>query len=772
MREARLLSFLLSAAAVAALLPACLTRPVACDEPTTRTNFTVNVAEEVVRKVDLLFMIDNSESMGDKQELLAQAVPDLVNRLVNPDCLDATGAVVGVSVNGACPAGQALEFPPVHDLHIAVVSSSLGGRGSDACPASQPNPVYPELNAHNDDQGHLLNRGDTSVDGSSETPIADEGSLDFLAWFPTVAANVDAGAPPVPAVTDPNQLVSDFTTLVRGVHEYGCAYAAQLESWYRFLIQPNPFAQILQGPNSPNQRVLDGVDATILQQRAAFLRPDSLVAIFVVTDSNDTTVDPLAMGGDEVGGEGWEFENSAFPGSDTGGAPKGTSACAASPTDAACSSCAFPENAVDPACTPEKYLDPYTTDPLNVRFFHMKQRFGIDPQFPISRYVRGLSLPTVPNRDQEHQNGGAAYTGDTAAGCTNPLFAASLPTDPSQELCMLPAGKRSPREVFYVAVTGVPYELLHFDPNDAQASLLTAQDWVAILGNDPLNYDFSGADPHMLESPTPRAGLPPPTASDTADPINGREWDTGGNDLQFACVFTLATPKDCRLPEYAHACYCNSGLNPPLCDPMTPTTQIRGEAQPAIRELAVARALGQQAVVSSMCPIHTTEASPGDPLYGYRPAMQAIVDRLRGVLGSECLPEPLVTDDTGVVPCVVLETLAAPGDESACDDAAHGLATPTSDVLDPYRKAHPEAATFPVCAVTQLTKDQMDAEGSCTGSPMPGFCYVAGAAAGACNQGIVFSRAGTPSLGSAIAIQCIEAAPSAGGTCQSPDPAD
>src|SRR6266536_2613662 len=42
-----------------------------------------------VKKLDLLLMIDNSASMADKHMILAQVVPDLVNRLVNPVCIDA-----------------------------------------------------------------------------------------------------------------------------------------------------------------------------------------------------------------------------------------------------------------------------------------------------------------------------------------------------------------------------------------------------------------------------------------------------------------------------------------------------------------------------------------------------------------------------------------------------------------------------------------------------------------------------------------------------------
>ncbi len=44
----------------------------------------------IVEKVDLLFAIDNSASMGDKQGLLATAVPVLVSRLLNPNCVDTT----------------------------------------------------------------------------------------------------------------------------------------------------------------------------------------------------------------------------------------------------------------------------------------------------------------------------------------------------------------------------------------------------------------------------------------------------------------------------------------------------------------------------------------------------------------------------------------------------------------------------------------------------------------------------------------------------------
>ena len=62
------------------------------------------------------------------------------------------------------------------------------------------------------------------------------------------------------------------------------------------------------------------------------------------------------------------------------------------------------------------------------------------------------------------------------------------------------------------------------------------------------------------------------------------------------------------------------------------TTQINGKAYPSVREMVIAHALGAQGVVSSICPIHMTEQTPGDPLYGYRPAVDALYQRIAASL--------------------------------------------------------------------------------------------------------------------------------------------
>jgi hypothetical protein len=64
---------------------------------------------------------------------------------------------------------------------------------------------------------------------------------------------------------------------------------------------------------------------------------------------------------------------------------------------------------------------------------------------------------------------------------------------------------------------------------------------------------------------------------------------------------------------------------PPLCDPTSPKLQIRGKAYPAIRELSVARALGDRATVGSIC---AARAAATDAAYAYRPAIRALGDRM------------------------------------------------------------------------------------------------------------------------------------------------
>ncbi|MGH7434208.1 MAG: hypothetical protein ACRENE_00870 [Polyangiaceae bacterium] len=360
--------------------------------------------------------------------------------------------------------------------------------------------------------------------------------------------------------------------------------------------------------------------------------------------------------------------------------PNATTACATSPGSAACQSCAQGGNGADPQCQSKPTytaVNDWGYD-LNLRHVHMKAKYGVDPQYPIGRYVTGLTSTVVPDRYGEYPTAdGGVDPGDASADasgtgyvgaddCTNPLFAASLPDptvapdagstiDPAL-LCKLPAGKRPANFVFYTHIGGVPSSLLHYTPGDVNASTLTAADWTKILGKDPQNYDYTGIDSHMIESYQPRTGLAVPGSANGTDPVNGHEWITdqpvgvqGGHvlqvDRQYACIFPLmdssGTPvtRDCTLAQNANFCDCphlpstlNAQQLPPICDTITPTLQVGAKAYPTIRELLLAKLLGTQGIVASICPEHVQESSPGDPLWGYRPAIGTLIGRLAPVI--------------------------------------------------------------------------------------------------------------------------------------------
>jgi hypothetical protein len=295
------------------------------------------------------------------------------------------------------------------------------------------------------------------------------------------------------------------------------------------------------------------------------------------------------------------------------------------------------------------------------------------------------------------------------------------------------------------------------------------------------------------------------------DPINGREWATSKGDLQFSCIFDITpqyggTGKDCSNAEYTGACDCsttsiNNGTQ--LCDSATPTLQVYGKAYPSVREMVIAKAMSNspnnldQGIVSSLCPIHVSDNAGGnDPLFGYRPAVNAIINRLKASLSNQCLPQKLVPDSLGIIPCLILVQLGQAVGPGACanpgaacvngqgllgpGDNPENLPNPplSQDVLTKFCESQEatysgmaggptDPDTFPTCALAQLlpvvngntnTADFPNGPtGGCSSAKDPGWCYVTGAAANGCPQAILFT-AGEPPHGSTVSLQCIEQA--------------
>jgi len=773
----------------------CLARPVGKQPPTTKVNVTSTISQQQVDKLDLLFMIDNSASMGDKQTILAEAVPNLVEGLLKPKCVDPNGKQQGNAVadptgskdqNFGCPGGTEPEFKPVTDMHVGVITSSLGSFGGDVCPEE----------GRFNDKAHLLN---IKADGG-DIPLAKPSN--FLAWFPNSKENDDPKRHPPPAT--PTRTIAELNTafgdLVVGTGQKGCGLEAQLESIYRFLIQPDPWVKI--GIDNFKQADLgEAIDVELLQQRADFLRADSLVAIVALTDEDDSSADPLA-----VSGQGWAFMARDFPGSNvyrgdkSSGttAPRPTTVCAKDPGSPDCTSCGFQSlcNAADAACQkikndpnckepgsppiagagPDGYNGFYapTADNLNVRFHRMKERFGIDPQYPIKRYVDGLSKLKVPDRKAEHpttvgDNGRRNISGyQSTAKCTNPLFAKTLPKASGDELCNLPRSTRSPDLIFFAVVGGVPNDLLHFKPGDPDASRVLPADFVKILGQDPAKFDFTGIDPHMVQSVSPRSNIaegPSTVRGDNGkDPFHGREWETNAADLQYACTFALPKMRPCDATDTSCDCAI-AQTNPPLCGAKL-GEQTRAKAYPTIREFMVVRALGEQGIIASLCPIQLTNKDADD--YGYKPAVAAIIDRLKNALTTQCLPQQLTRDTSdNKVPCRVLAQLA----EEADSCSKFGLTEPPKEILDVFKEEQRlesgvtsgpgalDLSRLPVCDVTQVAVKKGE---DCHADTNIVWCYVENDAAsgknpaGRCPQALLFST-GTGVLQRArFSLQCIQ----------------
>jgi hypothetical protein len=67
--------------------------------------------------------------------------------------------------------------------------------------------------------------------------------------------------------------------------------------------------------------------------------------------------------------------------------------------------------------------------------------------------------------------------------------------------------------------------------------------------------------------------------------------------------------------------------------------QVRGKAYPGLRPLRVAHDLREQGILASICPIETakeTRTVDGkvNPMWGYRPAVKRVVDRLSARLDA------------------------------------------------------------------------------------------------------------------------------------------
>jgi hypothetical protein len=716
----RALALLLTLAPAAVMAGGCLDRPIEPLGPRTTLSIFERLKQTNISKIDLVLAIDNSQSMTDKQEILARAVPDLVIGLVNPRCVDAAGVPSAAQPEGPlepCPvAGTQREFRPVTDIHIGIISSSLGGHGSGSCPAQDLVHCPNGVNTTNNDHGHLLSRT-SACEGGSALTYNNKG---FLAWDPEQklsppgTANVDA-------------LITSLREMVVGVGQIGCGYESQLESWYRFLVDPEPYATISAETGTA---IPEGRDDELLAQRANFLRPDSLVAIIMLSDENDCSIREY--------GQYFYAAQLKNPNGTSYHLPAARAECAVDPNDPCCKSCSQDagECPFDPTCYDEnggiRMLTSETDDAM-LRCFDQKRRFGVDFLYPIDRYTTALSSKLVPNRAGEL--------------VPNPLFADLDPQDES-------APARDPSMVFLAGIVGVPWQDIAVDKADLTKGLKTAAELRSVNEAGASTWDIILGDPEervppkdifMVESIEPRVGTNPITGDatttdcDPGNPINRCEIIR----FQYACVFKLPEPVDCTDPSQPF-CACNFGTkNDPLCseNPKTPgehTLQTHAKAYPGLRELSALKGVGDQGIVASVCAKQLDDPEAAD--YGYRPAIGAIISRLKERLRGQCLARSLTADDAGQVPCVVIEATRVPDAGAA---ACNVCVEPGRQPVQPghegaVQKAQEDAACVDgqcncFCEVKQLAgtdgeacQEELSSQPTspATGEPVNGWCYV------------------------------------------------
>jgi len=215
------------------------------------TNVTIGQSIQVtnVDKVDLLFMVDNSNSMTEEQASLTAEFPRLVNILVTGD-FDQDGDLAGDGEDGD------EDFDPVNDLHVGVITSDMGTGGFTV-----PTCARSDFG----DDGILRTQGRTDITGCMATYPS------FLAY------RGDGGTSPADYARD----VSCVATVGTG----GCGFEQQLESILKALSPSAPTAWTQDGYVAPSffRNTFGHADTN----NDGFVRENSVLAVIPVTDEED-----------------------------------------------------------------------------------------------------------------------------------------------------------------------------------------------------------------------------------------------------------------------------------------------------------------------------------------------------------------------------------------------------------------------------------------------------------------------------------------------------
>ncbi len=234
-------------ASTGVLVVGCFERTLQPVNPCTRSRTGNNIRVTSVDEVDLLFMVDNSNSMAEEQASLAVELPRLVQVLASGD-LDDDGSQ---------------DFQPVRSLHIGVITSDMGvGGGFTVSSCEVPM----------GDDGRLINTARTS-------DAACTGSYPTIFEFQRGMGDAMAFAQQVGCVAR------------TGIG--GCGFEQQLEAVLKASSPSQPQEWTI--PNYVPPLFVNRTSGHADGANAGFIRPNSALAIIMVTDEEDCSASDVEI---------------------------------------------------------------------------------------------------------------------------------------------------------------------------------------------------------------------------------------------------------------------------------------------------------------------------------------------------------------------------------------------------------------------------------------------------------------------------------------------
>ena len=226
----------------------CLERELRPVNPCTTSEVGRTISIDNVDTVDLLFMVDNSNSMNQEQFLLRMEIPRMVQVLASGD-RDGDGTA---------------EFTAVRSMHVGIITSDLGAGN---VPAGE---TVPSCDPGLGDDGIMRNTS--------------RGGTGCLPTYPSrvFAFERDGGGDPAAFAADVG-CVADLGT-------GGCGFEQQLEATLKALspASPQPFVSSAYVPLTFFGGTFGHGDDP--GSNGGFLRPDSALAIVLLTDEEDCSV--------------------------------------------------------------------------------------------------------------------------------------------------------------------------------------------------------------------------------------------------------------------------------------------------------------------------------------------------------------------------------------------------------------------------------------------------------------------------------------------------